>query len=117
VLPGDKETISRYGDPKFVLGGEWTPALSPIITHQPGALAVPAGGKATLSVAVVAVPGAAYQWQKDGAEIAGATGATYEIASAGPAHEGTYTVVVSNSAGMVTSAPARLSLSGPRQAP
>jgi hypothetical protein len=117
MLPDDKETISHYGDPKFVLGGRWTPALAPIITTQPSALAVRAGQKATLSVAVAAVPVAAYQWHKDGAEIAGATGVTYEINSAGPAHAGTYAVVVGNSAGKVTSEPARLSVIGPRQDP
>ena len=86
--------------------------IAPIITTQPRAVAVLAGQNATFGVTVAAVPSATYQWQKDGEILIGATRATYAIAHAGPTHAGTYTVVVGNSAGKVTSEPARLSLGG-----
>ena len=51
-----------------------------------------------------------YQWQIDGEPIAGATESTYSIPAVALADEGDYTLVVSNDAGSVTSAVARLSL-------
>jgi pectin methylesterase-like acyl-CoA thioesterase len=112
TLPEDEETISAYSDPNHVLGGNWSPALAPIITTQPSPLAVVVGRKAAFEVAVAAVPHATYQWQKDGENLAGATSATYAIDHVEPIHSGTYTVVISNRAGKVTSQPARLSLDG-----
>ena len=47
TLPDDRETIAAYSDPRYVLGGIWSPALAPIITRQPEAVSVqarPAGG-------------------------------------------------------------------------
>jgi pectin methylesterase-like acyl-CoA thioesterase len=112
-LPKDQEIVSNYSDPRFVLGGEWTPKLRPIITESPVAVSVGAGQKASFSVAAVAVPRPTFQWQKDGMDIGGATAATYEIAAAGAAAAGSYTVVVSNSAGTVSSVPVSLSLHRP----
>ena len=43
TLPEDRETISAYSDPRYVLGGNWSPSLAPIITAQPQAVAVIAG--------------------------------------------------------------------------
>ena len=34
-LPDDKETIDNYTDPKFVLGGKWTPTIPPELQSQP----------------------------------------------------------------------------------
>ncbi len=112
-LPEDREIVSNYSDPKYALGGEWTPKLSPIITDQPSAAAVSTGQKASFRVAAVAVPRPTFQWRKEGIEIGGATAATYEIAAAGAAAAGSYTVVISNSAGTVTSVPVALSLHRP----
>lgn len=46
-----------------------------------------------------------YQWRKDGVELAGATNATYSLQFAQTNQGGSYTVVISNPAGSVTSAP------------
>jgi len=74
----------------------------PVITGQPASLTVPAGASA--SFAVSAGAGAlAYQWQRDGANIAGATAAVYTIASVGDADRGAYAVVVSNTSGVASS--------------
>jgi pectin methylesterase-like acyl-CoA thioesterase len=112
-LPEDRETVSDYSDPKYVLGGEWTPKLPPMITAKPVAVAVDAGQRATFSVAAVAVPRPTFQWRKDGMDIGGATAATYEIAAAGADDAGSYAVVVSNGAGTITSVPVPLSLHRP----
>jgi pectin methylesterase-like acyl-CoA thioesterase len=112
TLPNDAETIAGYSDPKFVLGNQWSPELAPIITSQPEEATIRAGEAVMLAVNAVAVPRATYQWQKDGADLTGATSATYTIEHSGPNHVGSYAVVVRNSAGKVTSQPARLRLSG-----
>jgi sugar lactone lactonase YvrE len=81
----------------------------PLITGQPASLTVPAGSSA--SFAVSAGAGAlAYQWQRDGANIAGATAAVYTIASVGDADRGAYAVVVSNTSGVATSQIAQLTV-------
>ena len=51
-----------------------------------------------------------YQWQKDGADIPGATLATYMISNVAESDEGEYRCVVSNAAGMVPSDAASLTV-------
>lgn len=85
-------------------------ASSPIITIQPVSQSVAAGGSATLSVVATGSAPLAYQWRKDGVAIAGATRETYALASFSSAAAGSYSVVVSNSAGSVASSPAAVSL-------
>ncbi|MDP2005073.1 MAG: hypothetical protein Q8K45_05305 [Rubrivivax sp.] len=81
----------------------------PLITGQPASLTVPAGASA--SFAVSAGAGAlAYQWQRDGANIAGATAAVYTIASVADADRGAYAVVVSNPSGVASSQVAQLNV-------
>lgn len=81
----------------------------PVITGQPTSLTVPAGTSA--SFAVSAGAGAlAYQWQRDGANIAGATAAVYTIASVGDADRGAYAVLVSNTSGVASSQVAQLNV-------
>jgi pectin methylesterase-like acyl-CoA thioesterase len=104
-LPDDKETIANYGDPKFVLGGQWTPALAPIITDQPASVVVNAGAKVVLNVGVAAVPTPTFQWQRNGRNVVGATQANYAVES-----NGSYRVVISNTAGKVISRPATVTI-------
>ena len=52
----------------------------------------------------------AYQWQFNGANIVGATASTYTLASAQTNNAGSYTVVITNLAGQVTSAIASLTV-------
>src|SRR5207237_5995748 len=49
----------------------------PVITQQPADLAVTAGQPATFTVAASGAAPLAYQWHRGGADIAGATAATY----------------------------------------
>jgi hypothetical protein len=60
------------------------------------------------------VPGTTYQWYFDGTNaLTGATNAYLELANVQPTQAGTYTVVVTDVYGSVTSAPAALSILTP----
>jgi pectin methylesterase-like acyl-CoA thioesterase len=106
--PEDNQTIDNYSDASWVLGGQWTPELAPIITTQPASATIKLGQKLTLRAGVAAIPAPSYQWRKNDAEIAGATGETYSIDSISSGDAGRYTVVISNSSGTATSAPATI---------
>jgi pectin methylesterase-like acyl-CoA thioesterase len=113
-LPDDEKAIANYGDPKFVLGDEWTPLLAPIITTQPGSFSVSVGERAILRVSVAAVPAPAYQWQINGRNIKGATQPSYAIKSVRSRDAGVYRVVISSIAGKATSAAARITVMAAR---
>lgn len=83
---------------------------SPQIAKQPFLQVVETGNSATFSVVVSNASGVAFQWKFNSADITGATGDSLLLANVGPADEGEYSVVVTNSAGSVTSAPAALLL-------
>ncbi|HTO74097.1 MAG TPA: immunoglobulin domain-containing protein, partial [Gemmatimonadales bacterium] len=81
----------------------------PTITSQPSDAAVPACGSATFTVAAEGSSPLSYQWMREGVPIAGAVGSDYEVAPALPEDTGSsYSVVVSNTAGSVTSRVATL---------
>lgn len=82
----------------------------PQIISQPHAqpLIVEAGGLASFSVVLADNSGAGFQWQFNGTNISGATSDTLDVTNASAASEGQYTVIVDNSFGSVTSAPAML---------
>ena len=83
----------------------------PTITTQPQSQTVIAGTPATFSVTARGVAPLDYQWLLNGQPINTATDYSYSIARVQSSQAGTYTVVVSNSYGMVLSAPATLSTS------
>lgn len=86
--------------------GVLTIAAPPSIVKSPAGLVVPSGTNITLQVEAAGSLPLGYQWQLDGKEIPGATGAALLIESIRPAQRGRYTVRVFNSAGSVTSSPA-----------
>jgi RHS repeat-associated protein len=86
---------------------------APVITAQPAPQSVTAGNGASFSVTAVGAAPLAYQWRKGGVNIPNATNATYTIGSTRDTDAGSYTVVVSNSAGSVTSNAATLTVTGP----
>ncbi len=77
--------------------------VSPSITTQPVGRTVSTGTRITFTVVATGTATLTYQWSKDGAPISGATSASYVIASAQPADSDTYSVVVTNGAGIATS--------------
>jgi hypothetical protein len=89
----------------------------PVITTQPVARTVVAGGGASFGVVATGTAPLTYQWRRDGQVIAGASSATLTLDSIQSAAAGTYTVVVSNASGAVTSAGATLTVSAAPVAP
>jgi hypothetical protein len=80
-----------------------------LIIQQPPETIVE-GQNATVSVVASGTQPMTYQWQQNGANIIGATNSTYTITDAQATNAGTYTVVVSNSAGIVTTMGAVVSI-------
>jgi Immunoglobulin domain len=84
---------------------------SPSITAQPTSQTVTVGQAATFTVTATGTAPLDYQWQKNGANISGATSASYTTPPTTSADNGTaFQVVVSNSAGSVTSNAATLTV-------
>lgn len=84
-----------------------TISTAPTISTPPASQTVTAGSAFTLTVVAAGTPApTSYQWYKDGAVISGATTATYTVANAGSTDASSYTCVVGNSVGSVTSAAA-----------
>ena len=81
----------------------------PVITTQPVGLTVGTGSVATFSVSATGT-GLGYQWRKNGVNITGGTSAMYSIGSAQLSDAGTYSVVVGNASGGVTSGNAVLAV-------
>ncbi len=85
----------------------------PAITTQPVAATVAPGASATFSVVASGTGPFTYQWRKDGTAISGATAATLALSGVTAAAAGSYSVVVTNSAGSVTSGAGALTVSAP----
>jgi hypothetical protein len=91
---------------------------APTITTQPTSQTVVAGQPATFAVTVTGTALLNYQWQKNGANIAGATSSSYITPATTTSDSGsTFRVVVSNSAGTVTSNAATLTVNATAVAP
>lgn len=82
-----------------------TVLVPPTITIQPASQILNAGQDTSFSVTATGTSPLSYQWRKDGTNLTGATGATFNLAGVQTNQAGTYTVVVSNAAGSATSAP------------
>jgi hypothetical protein len=81
---------------------------APVISTHPRSATVNAGATVALTVAATGTPTPAFQWQKNGIALTGATSDTLILANIPNAAGGNYTVVVSNSVGSVLSNPAAL---------
>jgi len=95
-----------------------TPVQAIAITVQPLSQVIPPGGTAIFTVDATSAAPLRYQWSENGAEIAGATSASYTtpeipLGTSVPALVGSYQVPVSNSSTSVASNTATLT-SGPR---
>jgi hypothetical protein len=79
-------------------------ATAPTITTQPVSQTVTAGQAATFTVVAAGSPTLTYQWQRNHANISGATLATYSTPATSTSDSGAaFDVIVTNSAGSVTS--------------
>jgi len=87
------------------------PAVAPAITEQPADLSVATGQPASFSVAASGTAPLNYQWQRNGADIAGATATTYALPTTALTDTGaTFRAVVTNVAGSATSNAATLTV-------
>lgn len=89
------------------------PAQAPTITAQPQNQTVTVSSSAIFTVSANGTQPLAYQWQRDGANIQGATSANLTIASTTMSDAGSYRVIVSNSVGSATSNAATLTVNPP----
>jgi len=93
-------------------------AVAPSIATQPTDQMIKVGDQATFAVEATGSAPLSYQWQQNGAGIAGATAANYTTPAAIPDNDGDmFAVIISNSAGRVASSSARLSVTAPAIAP
>jgi uncharacterized protein YjdB len=102
LLMGGCASTSSHSDP----GGS-----APSITVQPANATVSVGQMATFSVTATGTAPLGYQWQKNSANISGATAASYTTPATASGDNGAkFDVVVSNSAGSMTSGTAMLTV-------
>ena len=87
---------------------------APVVATQPDGVSGCVGDAVSFTVSVSGSAPFGYQWHKDGASLAGANGATLTFASLTPADAGSYTCVITNPCGSVTSQAAVLTV---REAP
>ena len=83
------------------------------ITSQPASVTVTSGSSASFSVTATGTAPFTYQWSKNGSPITGGTSSTYTIPAATDTNAGTYSVVVTNLVGNVSSANAILAIKMP----
>ena len=83
---------------------------TPVITAQPTSQSVVAGSSVSFSVTATGTAPLSYQWRKGNQDIVGATSPTYTLSNVQSGDAASYSVVVSNSAGTVTSSGATLTV-------
>src|SRR5205814_2164627 len=93
-------------------------SVAPTISTQPANQTVTAGQTVTFTVVASGTAPLSYQWQKNGANITGATSASYTTPATTTADSGAaFVVVVSNTAGTATSNAATLTVNPAPVAP
>jgi hypothetical protein len=100
VAAGDYHSLTIRGDG------------SPVVLLQPASQTVPLASTATFQSLVVGTPPMAFQWQKNGTNITGATTTAYVVPDVQTNDGGTFTLVISNFMGITMSQPAVLALVG-----
>lgn len=91
--------------------------VAPSILSGPSSLEVDPGQTAMFTVAATGSPPLAYQWQRNGVNLPGATGAALTLTNVNASSAGSYTVAVSNSVGVTVSTPASLMVRTPSAGP
>ncbi len=84
------------------------------IVTQPNGVDAPLGDTVTLSIEAEGTEPINYFWLHNGNRVFNSTGNTLTLSELHPSNAGEYVVMVSNSGGQVTSAPANLSVKLPK---
>jgi Immunoglobulin domain len=87
--------------------------IDPAILAQPVGVTTPAGSSANFSLVAAGTPVLGYQWYFENVAIPGATTSAYSIAHTLDSDSGSYSVVVTNVSGAITSTPAILVVTHP----
>jgi sugar lactone lactonase YvrE len=103
--------VADWGNNTIRAGGSSNiVVIPPAITNQPQGLTINEATSATFTVGVSGTAPFSYQWLFNGANISTGTGSSYTLVNAQPSDSGSYSVVVANAGGSVTSAPAILTV-------
>jgi hypothetical protein len=102
--------VATAGHQQVFKGVDFAPDLRPEIVVQPLSQGVSSGSAVSFTVMANSPFPLGYQWRKDGAEINGATDASFSLVGVTFADQGSYDVVVTNSHGAITSAGASLTI-------
>ena len=92
-------------------------SAAPAIATQPSSQTMTVGQVVTFTVVATGTPTPTYQWQKNGAALAGETGASLVLTNVQTGAAGTYAVVATNTAGTVASSAATLTVNSASSAP
>lgn len=87
-----------------------TISTPPTISANPTNVVGVRGATVVLSVTATGTAPLYYQWRKDGTNVASATNSTLTLNNVQPTASGSYTVVITNAIGSVTSSPALLAV-------
>jgi Immunoglobulin I-set domain len=91
--------------------GSSSKSVAPTITTQPANVTVTVGQTGTFTVTAAGTAPLAYQWQKNGSNISGASSSSYNTPATSSTDNGSkFDVVISNSAGTITSSTATLTV-------
>ena len=94
----------------------YTGQLAPSVSQQPLSQTVSVGEPVTFAVSASGTAPLSYQWQRDGLDVAGATGPTYRIGVTALSDSGArFRAVVRNSAGSTVSTEAVLTVTANRR--
>lgn len=105
-----------YGNNGALIKLDYIETAAPTIVNHPVSQSIMETNPVTFTVSASGT-GLTYQWQFNNVNINGATGASYTIPNVTNANAGAYRVIVTNTAGNVTSNPATLNVTPFSNAP
>jgi hypothetical protein len=94
----------------IVLNWQQSALFAPIVLVQPQSQAVAVGGSVSLAVAGAGSPPPTYRWLSNGIPLVGKTNATLQLVNVTTNYSASYSVVLSNTAGVTMSAVAQLNV-------
>ncbi|HEY9048158.1 MAG TPA: PQQ-dependent sugar dehydrogenase [Ohtaekwangia sp.] len=93
----------KYGNTGSLWRIEYDNTQAPVIVNHPAGKTVTAGDPVSFTVSASGATPFTYQWQKNNANISGATSSTYTIAATVQGDAGNYRCIVTNANGTATS--------------
>jgi hypothetical protein len=106
---GGQTPNSLFSYPEMIVANQ-IDEQGPTITLDPQPLVAQAHKQVTFTVTTTGTPPLSYQWSLNGTNISGATLSSLTIPNVAQDNLGTYSVVVTNAFGSVTSSSAMLSM-------